>query len=437
VINSIIRWSIKNRPLVLLFSLLLAAWGLRSLTQIPLDAIPDLSDVQVIIKTSYPGQAPQVVEDQITYPLTTAMLGVPGAKTVRGYSYFGDSFVYILFDDDTDPYWARSRVLEYLSEVEADLPAGAKPSLGPDASGVGWVYEYALLDRTGKHDLGELRGIQDWFLRYELENLPGVSEVAAIGGMVKQYQIVIDPVLLRRELLPLSKVLKAIRRGNQETGASVIEMSEAEYMIRVHGYITSRQELEELGPVGLSPAGTSLYLKDIAEIREGPEIRRGIAELDGMGEVVGGIVVMRWQENALDTISAVKQRIEELKSSLPEGVEIIETYDRSRLIKESINTLSTRLIEEIIVVFLVCLIFLMHMRSSLVIILTLPPPISCLLAVLPLPLGRCLMPLLSWLKMHIDTWKNLPRIMRVIAARASTQLLMPPQKSGRHYFSHC
>ena len=372
MINSIIRWSIKNRPLVLLLSLLLAAWGLRSLSQIPLDAIPDLSDVQVIIKTSYPGQAPQVVEDQITYPLTTAMLGVPGAKTVRGYSYFGDSFVYILFDDDTDPYWARSRVLEYLSEVEADLPTGAKPSLGPDASGVGWVYEYALLDRTGQHDLGELRGIQDWFLRYELENLPGVSEVAAIGGMVKQYQIVIDPVLLRRELLPLSKVIKAIRRGNQETGASVIEMSEAEYMIRVHGYITSRQELEELGPVGLSPAGTSLYLKDIAEIREGPEIRRGIAELDGMGEVVGGIVVMRWQENALDTISAVKQRLEELKASLPEGVEIIETYDRSRLIKESITTLSERLIEEIFVVFLVCLVFLMHMRSSLVIIFTLP-----------------------------------------------------------------
>ena len=372
MINAIIRWSVDNRPLVLLLCLLLAAWGVRSLQQIPLDAIPDLSDVQVIIKTSYPGQAPQVVEDQVTYPLTTAMLGVPGARTVRGYSYFGDSFVYVLFDEDTDPYWARSRVLEYLSEVEAELPAGAKPSLGPDASGVGWVYEYALVDRSGRHDLGELRSIQDWFLRYELETLPGVAEVAAVGGMVKQYQVVIDPVLLRRELLPLSKVLKAIRRGNQETGASVLEMSEAEYMIRVHGYINSRKELEELGPVGLSPAGTSLYLKDIAEIREGPQTRRGIAELDGEGEVVGGIVVMRWQENALDTIAAVKQRLEEIRGSLPEGVELVETYDRSRLIKQSINTLSERLVEEIAVVFLVCLLFLLHMRSSLVIILTLP-----------------------------------------------------------------
>ncbi len=372
MINAIIRWSVRNRPLILLLSVLLAIWGVRSLNSIPLDAIPDLSDVQIIIKTSYPGQAPQVVEDQVTYPLTTAMLGVPGAKTVRGYSYFGDSFVYVIFDDDTDPYWARTRVLEYLSEVEAELPEGAKPSLGPDASGVGWVYEYALVDKTGKHDLGELTSLQNWFLKYELETLPGVAEVATVGGMVKQYQVVIDPVLLRRELLPLSKVIKAIRRGNQETGASVIEMSESEYMIRLRGYISSRKDLEELGPVGLSPAGTSLYLKDIAEIREGPELRRGVADLDGRGEVVGGIVVMRWQENALDTINAVKKRLDELKASLPEGVEIVETYDRSRLIEQSIHTLSDKLIEEIVVVFLVCLIFLLHIRSSLVIILTLP-----------------------------------------------------------------
>ncbi len=372
MIKTIILWSIKNRPLILLLAILIAIWGVQSIKQIPLDAIPDLSDVQVIIKTSYPGQAPEVVEDQITYPLTSAMLGVPGAKTVRGFSYFGDSFIYVLFDDDTDPYWARSRVLEYLSEAESKLPAGVKPSLGPDASGVGWVYEYALIDRTGKHDLGELRSIQDWFLRYELEVIPGVSEVAAVGGMVKQYQIVIDPVLLRRELLPLSKVIAAIRRGNKESGASVIEMSEAEYMIRVHGYVSGIKDLEELGPIGLSPAGTSLYLKDIAEIREGPQVRRGIADLNGEGEVVGGIVIMRWQENALDTISAVKKRIEELKSSLPEGVELVTTYDRSTLIKQSIATLAERLIEEIVVVILVCLIFLMHFRSSLVIILSLP-----------------------------------------------------------------
>ncbi len=372
MIKNSILWSINNRPLIILLSLLLVIWGVQSLKKIPLDAIPDLSEVQVIIKTSYPGQAPQVVEDQITYPLTTAMLGVPGAKTVRGFSYFGDSFVYILFDENTDPYWARSRVLEYLNEAQADLPAGVKPSLGPDASGVGWVYEYALIDKTGKHNLSELRSIQDWFLRYELETIPGVSEVAAIGGMVKQYQVVIDPVLLRRELLPLSKVLNAIRKGNQETGASVIEMSEAEYMIRVHGYVTGIKDLEQLGPIGLSPAGTSLYLKDIAEIREGPAMRRGIADLNGDGEVVGGIVIMRWQENALDTISAVKKRLAELKSSLPQGVELVETYDRSTLIKQSIFTLAERLIEEIIVVVIVCFVFLMHLRSSLIILLSLP-----------------------------------------------------------------
>ena len=372
MIANIIRWSIGNRPLIFLLSLLLAFWGINALREIPLDAVPDLSDVQVIVKASYPGQSPQVVEDQVTYPLTSVLSGVPGATTVRGYSFFGDSYVYVLFDDNTDPYWARSRVLEYLNQAEKQLPEGVKPNLGPDASGVGWVYEYALVDRSGQHDLAELRTLQDWFLKYELQTLPGVAEVATIGGMVKQYQVIVDPNQLRYNLLPLENVIKAIRNGNGESSASVIEMSEAEYMIRVHGYINSREELLNVGPIGLSTAGTSIFIRDVAEVREGPEPRRGLAELNGEGEVVGGIVVMRWQENALTTIDAVKQRLEELKKSLPDGVEIIETYDRSGLIKSSVNNLQNRLLEEMLMVVLVCFIFLGNLRSSLIIALSLP-----------------------------------------------------------------
>lgn len=372
MIKLIIRWSIENRPLILLLSLILAVWGIRSLGSIPLDAIPDLSDTQVIIKTSYPGQAPQIIEDQVTYPITSTMLTVPGATTVRGYSFFGDSYVYVLFDEGVDPYWARSRVSEYLNEVERTLPDGAKTSLGPDASGVGWVYEYALVDKTGQHDLSELRSIQDWFLKYELESVPGVAEIASLGGMVKQYQIVIDPNVLLRELVTLSSVITALKKGNQESGASVIEISEAEYMIRVHGYLSSKEDIGNVGPLGINSVGQAVFLRDIAEIREGPAPRRGVAELDGKGEVVGGIVIMRWQENALETIRLVEDRIEELKLALPQGVELIETYNRADLIQRSIGSLTSKLIEEIIVVILVCALFLMHIRSSLVIAISLP-----------------------------------------------------------------
>ena len=353
-------------------SLILAVWGIRSVGNIPLDAIPDLSDTQVIIKTSYPGQAPQIIEDQVTYPITTGMLTVPGATTVRGYSFFGDSYVYVLFDEDVDPYWARSRVAEYLVEAEKNLPAGAKASLGPDASGVGWIYEYALVDSTGQHDPGELRALQDWFLKYELESVPGVAEVASLGGMVKQYQVVIDPNVLQKELVTLASVVNALRNGNQESGASVIELSEAEYMIRVHGYLSSIEDIGDVGPLGINSVGEAVFLRDIAQIRTGPAPRRGVAELDGKGEVVGGIVIMRWQENALDTIRLVEKRIEELKQALPEGVELIETYNRADLIERSIKSLSSKLIEEIIVVILVCVLFLMHIRSSLVVAISLP-----------------------------------------------------------------
>ena len=353
-------------------SLVLAAWGIRSIGSIPLDAIPDLSDTQVIIKTSYPGQAPQIIEDQVTYPITTTMLTVPGATTVRGYSFFGDSYVYVLFDEDVDPYWARSRVSEYLNEVEKILPAGARASLGPDATGVGWVYEYALVDKTGSHDLSELRSIQDWFLKYELESVPGVAEIASLGGMVKQYQIIIDPNVLHKELVTLSSVVSALNKGNQEAGASVIELSEAEYMIRVHGYLSSIEDIGSVGPLGVNSVGDAVFLRDIAQIRVGPAPRRGVAELDGKGEVVGGIVIMRWQENALDTIRRVEDRIEELKLALPQGVELIETYNRADLIERSIESLSHKLIEEIIIVILVCVLFLMHLRSSLVVAISLP-----------------------------------------------------------------
>jgi len=371
MIARIIEWSIYNRFLVIMLTVIVTGLGIYSIKNTPLDAIPDLSDVQVIIKTSFPGQAPQVVEDQVTYPLTTAMLSVPGATNVRGYSFFGDSYVYVIFKDGTDLYWARSRVLEYLSQVSSKLPADAKPELGPDATGVGWVYEYALVDRSGNHDLSQLRSLQDWFLKYELQTVPGVSEVATIGGMVKQYQVVLDPGSLRAYSLPLAKVRHAIMNGNSETGGSVIEMAEAEYMVRATGYIDSLQDLEHI-PLGVNERGIPILLKDVAQIRLGPQMRRGVAELDGEGEVVGGVIVMRSGENAMTTIKGVKKKINELTRSLPEGVEIIETYDRSALIERAVANLNAKLIEEFIVVALVCAVFLFHLRSALVIIVSLP-----------------------------------------------------------------
>jgi Cu(I)/Ag(I) efflux system membrane protein CusA/SilA len=371
VIAQLIHWSIRNRVLVLLATGFLVAWGVHSVRQTPVDALPDLSDVQVIIKTSFPGQAPQVVEDQVTYPLTTAMLAVPKAVTVRGYSFFGDSYVYVIFEDGTDLYWARSRVLEYLNQAAGQLPDNAKPALGPDATGVGWVFQYALVDRTGQHDLAQLRSIQDWFLKYELQTLPGVAEVATVGGMVRQYQVVIDPDKLRAYGMSISRVKAAIQAGNQETGGSVIEMGEAEYMVRAKGYLQGLEDLRQV-PLGVNTSGTPIVLSDIAEIRLGPQMRRGIADLDGEGEVVGGIVIMRSGENALQTIDAVKARLEELSRSLPDGVEVVTTYDRSALIERAVNTLEGKLIEEFLIVALVCAVFLFHLRSSAVIILSLP-----------------------------------------------------------------
>ena len=371
MIESIIRWSVGNRFFVLLATLMLVGIGLYSLKNTPVDAIPDLSDVQVIIKTSFPGQAPQVVEDQVTYPLTTAMLSVPGAVTVRGYSFFGDSFVYVIFDEDTDAYWARSRVLEYLSQVAPTLPPSARPQLGPDATGVGWVYLYALVDRTGKHDLSQLRSLQDWFLKYELQTVPGVSEVSALGGMVKQYQVKVNPEKLRAFSIPLSHIQMAIQRGNQEVGASVVEMAEAEYMVRASGYIQGIDDLANI-PLGLDVNGTPLLLKDVADIELGPQMRRGIAELNGEGEVVGGIVVMRFGENAQKTIDGVKAKLEKLKAGLPDGVEIVTVYDRSGLISRAIDSLWKSLAEELAIVALICVIFLFHVRSSLVAVFSLP-----------------------------------------------------------------
>ncbi|MCO6413262.1 MAG: efflux RND transporter permease subunit [Thiogranum sp.] len=381
MIAKIIGWSIRNRALVLLLTFALVLFGLYSLKHTPLDAIPDLSDVQVIVKTSYPGQAPQVVEDQVTYPITTTMLSVPKATVVRGYSFFGDSYVYVLFEDGTDLYWARSRVLEYLSQVQSRLPAAASSALGPDATGVGWVYEYALVDRSGKHDLAQLRSIQDWFLKFELQTVPGVSEVATVGGMVRQYQIVVDPNRLRAYNIPLGKVKRAVQQGNQETGGSVIELAEAEYMVRATGYIQGIEDLRQI-PLGLNANGTPVLLKDVADIQLGPQLRRGVADLDGEGEVVGAVVVMRWGENALTTINGVKRKLEELRRSLPEGVEIVPTYDRSGLIERAVATLQERLIEEFFIVALVCAVFLFHLRSSLVVILSLPVGILAAFAIM-------------------------------------------------------
>ncbi|MCG9733874.1 efflux RND transporter permease subunit [Pseudoalteromonas shioyasakiensis] len=371
MIAAVIRWSVGNRFFVLLLSLMLAGFGIFSLKNTPVDALPDLSDVQVIVKTSYPGQAPQVVQDQVTFPITTAMLSVPGAETVRGFSFFGDSYVYVIFNEDTDLYWARSRVQEYLSQVSARLPDSARPELGPDATGVGWIYLYALVDKTGKHDISQLRSLQDWFLKFELQTVPGVSEVASVGGMVKQYQVNVDPDKLRAYGIPLSLIQTAIKQGNQERGASVVEMAEAEYMVSSTGYIKSVADLEAI-PLGTNANGTPLQLRDVADIKLGPQMRRGIAELNGDGEVTGGVVVMRFGENAEATIKLVKEKLESLKKGLPEGVEIIPVYDRSNLITQALDNLSSKLIEELIVVALVCVVFLFHIRSSIVAIITLP-----------------------------------------------------------------
>ena len=371
MIASIIHWSIRNHFIVILSTLVLLAAGVYAVKQTPIDAIPDLSDVQVIVKTTYPGQAPQVVEDQVTYPLTTAMLSVPKAVTVRGFSFFGDSYVYIIFEEGTDLYWARSRVLEYLSQVSATLPAEAKPQLGPDATGVGWVFGYALVDRSGRHDIGQLRSLQDFFLKYELQTVPGVSEIATFGGMVKQYQVVVDPDRLRAYNIPISLIRSAINQGNQEAGASVIEMGEAEYMVTASGYLDGIESLKRI-PLGLNSNGVPLQLKDVADVITGPKIRRGIAELDGEGEVVGAYVVMRFGENAQATINGIKQKLESLQKGLPDGVEIVTTYDRSELIQEAVKNLYDKLLEEFIVVVLICALFLFHFRSSLVIIVSLP-----------------------------------------------------------------
>ncbi|WP_016955336.1 efflux RND transporter permease subunit [Catenovulum agarivorans] len=371
MISAIIHWSVHNRFLVLLCTFIIVGAGIFSLKNTPVDAIPDLSDVQVIVKTTYPGQSPQVVQDQITFPLTSAFLAVPGAKTVRGYSFFGDSYVYIIFDDDTDLYWARSRVLEYLSQVAPNLPDSAKAQLGPDATGVGWIYLYALQDKTGQHDLAELRSIQDWFLKYELQTVAGVAEVAPIGGMVKQYQVEVDPIKLANYGIPLQHVQMAIKRGNGETGASVIEMAEAEYMVTTTGYIQSIDDLKAI-PLGINSDGRQLTIADVANVQFGPQMRRGIAELNGEGEVVGGVVVMRFGENAQKTIEGVKAKLASLEKSLPTGVELVPVYDRSQLINNAVDNLWHKLMEELAVVAIICAVFLFHLRSSIVAVISLP-----------------------------------------------------------------
>ncbi|WP_312726017.1 efflux RND transporter permease subunit [Stutzerimonas kunmingensis] len=381
MIAALIRWSVLNRFLVLMATLLMTAVGIWAVRTTPIDALPDLSDVQVIIRTPYPGQAPQIVENQVTYPLTTTMLSVPGAKTVRGYSFFGDSFVYVLFEDGTDLYWARSRVLEYLSQVQSRLPASAKPSLGPDATGVGWIYQYALVDRSGTHDLAQLRSLQDWFLKYELITLPNVAEVATVGGMVKQYQVVLDPLKMASLAVTQAQVIEAIGMANQETGGAVLELAETEYMVRASGYLQTLEDFRQI-PLQLSARGVPVTLGDVAHIQLGPEMRRGIAELDGEGETVGGVVILRSGKNARETLAAVHAKLEELKSSLPEGVEIVTTYDRSELIDRAVENLSFKLLEEFVVVALVCGIFLWHLRSSLVAIVSLPIGILIAFAVM-------------------------------------------------------
>ena len=371
MIARLIRWSIVNRFLVLLATVLVAAWGVFSVLKTPLDALPDLSDVQVIIRTAYPGQAPRIVENQVTYPLTTTMLSVPGAKAVRGYSFFGDSFVYVIFEDGTDLYWARSRVLEYLNQVQSRLPVAAKPSLGPDATGVGWIYQYSLIDRSGTQDAGQLRALQDWFLKYELKTVPNVAEVASVGGMVRQYQVVLQPDRLAAYGIAHTKVVEAIQRSNQEAGGSVLELGEAEYMVRASGYLQSLDDFRKI-PLSTTAAGVPVRLGDVARIQIGPDMRRGIGELDGEGEATGGVIVMRSGKNALETITAVKEKLKSLQASLPKGVEIVPVYDRSGLIERAVENLGHKLLEEFLVVAVVCFIFLFHLRSAFVAIVSLP-----------------------------------------------------------------
>ncbi|MDP2747733.1 efflux RND transporter permease subunit, partial [Pseudomonas sp.] len=347
MIARLIHWSIGNRILVLLATLFITAWGIWSLRSTPLDALPDLSDTQVIIRTSFPGQAPQIIENQVTYPLASTMLSVPGAKTVRGYSFFGDSFVYVLFEDGTDLYWARSRVLEYLNQAQDRLPDGVTTTLGPDATGVGWIYQYALVDRSGKHDLSQLRSVQDWFLKYELKSLPNVAEVATLGGMVKQYQVVLDPQKMVAYGVTQREIEAALKGANQETGGAVLELAEREYMVRASGYLESLEDFRNV-PLRTSPTGIPILLGQVASIQLGPEMRRGIAELDGEGEVVGGVVIMRSDKNAREVISAVKEKLDSLRASLPAGVELVTTYDRSQLIDRAIDNLSFKLLEEFV-----------------------------------------------------------------------------------------
>ena len=376
MIPRIIRWSTDNRGLVVMFAVVLGIWGVWSLKETPVDAIPDLSDVQVIVRTSFPGQAPQVVEDQVTYPLATSLLAVPGAVTVRGYSFFGDSYIYVLFEDGTDLYWARSRVLEYLDQASSALPPDVRPALGPDATGVGWVYQYALLDRTGTFDVAELRSLQDWFLKYELQSVPGVAEVATVGGMVRQYEIILDPERLRAWNISLSDIRQAVAAGNREVGGSVIELAEAEYMVRATGYVDSLDALRSL-PLYVTGRGVPVQLGDVAEVRFGPGARRGAADLDGEGEAVGGIIVMRWGANATEVIDSVKARLEELSDGLPAGVELVTVYDRSGLIVEAQENLRGKLVEELVLVALVSAFFLFHLRSALVAVISLPLGVLC------------------------------------------------------------
>ncbi|MHB2026088.1 MAG: efflux RND transporter permease subunit [Elusimicrobiota bacterium] len=381
MINRIIVWSARNKFFVFLGVVFAIAWGVYAMRHISLDAIPDLSDVQVIVFTQWPGRSPDLVEDQVTYPIITSMLGAPKVKTVRGYSFFGLSFVYIIFKDGTDMYWARSRTLEYLSKVEGGLPEGAHPYLGPDATGVGWIYEYALVDKSGRHSLADLRAFQDWYLRYWLESVPGVAEVASIGGYVKQYQIEIDPEALLAYRIPLKKIIDAVRRSNNDVGGSVVEMSEHEYVVRGHGYIRGLSDIENI-PVGIDSNGVPILVKNIGRVHYGPDQRQGLAELDGEGETVGGIVVMRYGENALKTIAAVKKKIAEASGAFPPGIKLVTTYDRSNLIKRAINVLRHKLIEEMIIVSLIIMLFLWHFRSALIPALTLP--IAALLAFIPM-----------------------------------------------------
>jgi Cu(I)/Ag(I) efflux system membrane protein CusA/SilA len=371
----------RNRGLTLLAVLAAGAWGVWSIQHTPLDAIPDLSDVQVIVFSEWPGQSPDLVEDQITYPISARLLAAPGVRSVRGQSFFGLSFVYAIFEDGTDLYWARSRVLEYLSGVQGQLPAGVLPVLGPDATGVGWIFQYALVDRSGALDLAELRSLQDWNLRYALESVPGVAEVASVGGFVRQYQVQVDPNKLLAFGIPIQAVVRAVRESNEDTGGRTVEFAGHEYAIRGRGYVRSLEDLRQV-PLRAGPGGTPVLLSDVAHVQLGPDMRRGLAELDGEGEVVGGIVVMRWGENALRVIDRVKRRLEEARAGLPEGVEVVVTYDRSELIQASIDTLRRTLIEEMLIVAVVIFVFLLHVRSALIPILTIP--IGVVLAFVPM-----------------------------------------------------